>query len=63
MEPYEANPMLGLDQDTKMRRLVMEALRRSNKLQGRNGRGGGLPKHEREIVGDGNVDVGENNGG
>jgi hypothetical protein len=22
-----------------------------------------LPKHEKEIVGDGNVDVGENNGG
>lgn len=43
----------------------MEALKRSNKLQGNDGGqgGGGVPKHEKEIVGDGNVDVGENNGG
>jgi len=35
-----------------MRKMVMETLRRSNKLQG--GNRGGPPKHEREIVGENN---------
>jgi len=25
MEPYETNPMLGLDQDIEMRRMVMDS--------------------------------------